>query len=96
MEKITCQANADLVGTQGRSRITVRTKTGGALTKVVEKEIPTTYEEVLAKFDRVCTYMSVPNEQRNRARTTWSNLRAVKDIAEPMGALAHFGRPLPA
>jgi 2-methylcitrate dehydratase len=93
--KITCEANPDLVGTQGRCRWTVRKKTGEVMTHVVEKEIPIAYQDVLAKFDRVCAYMKVPDDQRDRAKATWSNLRAVKDIAEPTAALGRFGPPLP-
>jgi hypothetical protein len=52
-------------------------------------------EEIAAKFDRACAYMSVANGQRDRARTEWANLRAVKDISVPMRTLANFGRPLP-
>ena len=50
-------------------------------------------EELTAKFNRVCAFRSVTNEQRDRTHVTWGNLRAVKDIAEPMRALARFGRP---
>jgi 2-methylcitrate dehydratase len=95
MARITIEANPDLVGTQGKSRITVRKKSGEVMTKVVENEIPVTYEEVKKKFDRVCAYQSVPADLRDRARETWTNLKAVKDIAEPMRMLAHFGPPLP-
>jgi 2-methylcitrate dehydratase len=95
MARTTIQANPTLVGTQGKSRITVRKKTGETMTKVVEKEVPVTYDEVLKKFDRVCAYQSVPNDQRDRARATWTNLRGVKDIAEPMRAFAKFGPALP-
>jgi 2-methylcitrate dehydratase PrpD len=95
MGKITVQANPDLVGTQGKSRIIVKKKTGESMTRVVENEVPMTYDEVLKKFDRVCAYMSIPNDLRDKTRATWSNLRAVKDIAEPMRALAHLGPALP-
>jgi 2-methylcitrate dehydratase len=95
MGKITVQANPDLVGTQGKSRIIVRKKSGESLTRVVENEVPMTYDEVLKKFDRVCAYMSIPNDLRDKTRATWSNLRAVKDIAEPMRALGHLGPALP-
>ena len=93
MQKVTCWQNLDYKG--HRMRITVRTKTGGELVKDVFKEKPMLHEEINAKFNRVCDYMSVKAEQRDRARATWSNLRAVRDIAEPMRDLANFGRPLP-
>ncbi len=56
---------------------------------------PMTHQEIVAKFNRVCAFMSVSDEQRDSARATWSNLLPVRDIAEPIRALAHFGRPLP-
>ena len=75
----------------------MRTKTGGELVKetLVRLNTPMTRQEIIAKFNRVCAFMSVSDEQRDRARGEWSNLRAVRDIAEPIRALAHFGRPLP-
>jgi hypothetical protein len=33
--------------------------------------------------------------QRERAFEQWSNLRGVRDIAEPIGNLARFGSPAP-
>jgi 2-methylcitrate dehydratase len=94
MAKITCEPNPELNEPQGRTRITVKKKNGQTMTKDVLQEIPVTYEEVLAKFDRVCEYMSVPTAQRDRAKAAWTNLKAVKDIAEPIRDLARFGRPL--
>ncbi len=58
-------------------------------------ETPMSHEDVIAKFNRVCAFRSVAEAQRDRAREAWSNLKAVGDIAEPMRALANFGRPLP-
>jgi hypothetical protein len=73
----------------------VKKKTGESITRVVENEVPVTYEEVLKKFDRVCAYMNISNADRDRTKATWTNLRAVKDIAEPMVALGHLGPRLP-
>jgi 2-methylcitrate dehydratase len=95
MGRITVQANPDLVGTQGKSRIVVKKKSGESITRVVENEVPVTYEEVLKKFDRVCAYMNISNADRDRTKATWTNLRAVKDIAEPMVALGHLGTRSP-
>ena len=74
----------------------MRTKSGTQMVKEVYEENPVKPEEVVAKFNRVCQYMSVPDEKRDRARTMWSDLRKVHDIAELMRDLAHFGRPLTA
>jgi 2-methylcitrate dehydratase len=96
MEKITAGPDPNLTY-QGAARLTVRTKAGGELVKetLVRLNTPMTRQEIIAKFDRVCAFMSVADEQRDRARAEWSNLLAVRDIAEPIRGLAHFGRPLP-
>jgi 2-methylcitrate dehydratase len=96
MEKITVGPDPNLTY-QGAARLTVRTNTGGELVKetLVRLNTPMTRQEMVAKFNRVCTFMSVADEQRDRARAEWQNLSAVRDIAEPIRALAHFGRPLP-
>jgi 2-methylcitrate dehydratase len=80
---------------QGQARLTVRNKTGGQLVKETSVRLltPMTHDEIIAKFNRACAYMSIPNDQRDRARAAWGNLRAVKDIAEPMRELARFGQP---
>jgi hypothetical protein len=54
-----------------------------------------TRDEIFAKFNRVCGYMHVADAQRDHALAQWSNLRAVKDITEPIRGLANFGRPVP-
>jgi 2-methylcitrate dehydratase len=96
MEKITIGPDPSFTY-QGAARLTVRTKTGGELVKqtLVHLNTPMTRQEIVAKFNRVCAFMSVADEQRDRARAEWSSLSAVRDIAEPIRALAHFGRPLP-
>jgi 2-methylcitrate dehydratase len=101
MEKITVSVNPDYVY-QGQVRMTVRTKAGGKLIKETSNPrgennfgSPVTHEEIIAKFNRICAFMHVSDEQKDRALAQWSNLRAVKDIAEPMQNLAKFGRPLP-
>jgi 2-methylcitrate dehydratase len=96
MEKITVGTDSSLTY-QGAARLTVRTKTGSELVKqtLVHLNTPMTRQEIIAKFNRVCAFMSVADEQRDRSRAEWSNLLAVRDIAEPIRALAHFGRPSP-
>ena len=54
-----------------------------------------TDEEVAAKFNRACAYQQMSDAQRDRARTTWGNLRQVKDIGEAIQTLATFGQPTP-
>jgi 2-methylcitrate dehydratase len=54
-----------------------------------------TDEETTSKFNRACAYMHVADEQRDRARAVWGNLRAVKDIGEAIRTLAKFGNPRP-
>ena len=94
MAKITAEPNPEMERPQGKCRITVRKKSGEVMTKDVLQEIPITHADTQAKFDRVCKFMSVPNDQRDRARAAWTDLKSVKDIAEPLKVLAHFGRPL--
>jgi 2-methylcitrate dehydratase len=96
MEKITIGPDPSFTY-QGVARLTVRNKTGGELVKqtLVHLNTPMTRQEIVAKFNRVCAFMSVADEQRDRSRAEWSNLSAVRDIAVPIRALAHFGRPLP-
>ena len=52
-------------------------------------------EDITNKFKRVCAYRHVADAQRDQALAYFWNLSAVKDIGEPMRALANFGRPLP-
>jgi 2-methylcitrate dehydratase len=94
MDKITVSADPKLTY-QGEARLTVKTRTGGQLVKETHARLltPMTPAEVKKKFDRICGYMAVDNGQRDRAYAQWSNLRAVKDMAVPMGELARFGRP---
>ena len=96
MEKVTVRPDPNFTY-QGQVRLTVRTKAGGQLVKeiAIRSATPMTHQEVVAKFNRVCAFMQVADDQRDRALAQWSNLRAVKDIAEPMRTLANFGRPLP-
>jgi len=73
------------------------TKTGKQLVKetMVHMATPMTRDDIVAKFNRVCAFRSVPNEQRDRVRELWLGLRNATDIAQPMQALTTFGQPLP-
>jgi hypothetical protein len=62
---------------------------------LVHMATPMTHQDIIAKFNRVCAFRSVSDQQRDRAREQWLNLREVPDIAEPMQTLANFGKPLP-
>jgi 2-methylcitrate dehydratase len=96
MDKITVAAAPEF-SYQGQARLTVKNKSGGQLVKETHARLltPMTPAEIKTKFDRVSKYMSVSNDQRDRAYQAWSNLRAVKDMATPMRELASFGRPQP-
>ena len=96
MDKITAGPNYDYTY-QGEARITVVTKTGKQLVKetMVHMATPMTRDDIVAKFNRVCAFRSVPNEQRDRVRELWLGLRNATDIAQPMQALTTFGQPLP-
>jgi 2-methylcitrate dehydratase len=102
MEKITMSANPRCAGL-GPYRMTVRKKSGEVMTK---EWLPATVEpggfhtamteqDIVNKLNRVCAFMHVADDQRDRARAAWSNLRSVRDIADPMRDLARFGRPKP-
>jgi 2-methylcitrate dehydratase len=80
---------------QARTRITVRTKDGKETVQEVHHEPPITHDEIVAKFERICAYRSVPKDQKDRTRTAWLNLKNVRDIAEPVRDLAKFGKPMP-
>lgn len=100
MEKITLAPTPEFTE-GGQVRLTVRRNKEPFVRQFMgihapdEDQTPLTHEEIIAKFNRVCAFRSIPNEQRDRAREQWSNLHAIQDIAEPMRTLAKFGRPLP-
>ena len=52
-------------------------------------------DDITNKFKRAAAYRHIDDAQRDRALTSWWNLSAIKDIAEPMRDLAKFGKPLP-
>ena len=52
-------------------------------------------DDINAKFKRVCAYRHISDAQRDQFLNFFWNISAVKDIAEPMRALANFGKPLP-
>jgi 2-methylcitrate dehydratase len=95
MGKITVQANPEYNSPQGRSKLTVKKTSGEVFVKEIFKEIPVTYEEVLAKFDRVCAYQGISNDARDRTKATWTNFMAVKDAADAMTALTRLVPTIP-
>jgi 2-methylcitrate dehydratase len=89
MDKISLRETPDSRGT----RITVKTRSGAEITKEAqEKRTPMTRQEIDKKFDRICAFKSISDKDRDRIRNTWSDLRSVKDIAEAMHGLAHYGK----
>jgi 2-methylcitrate dehydratase len=90
MHKITVVENPEFPS-RDRSRITVRKRTGEEMVKEAGHETPMARAEIDAKFDRVLAGVVSPGV-RDRMRTTWSNLKSVRDLAEPMSALAHVRR----
>jgi 2-methylcitrate dehydratase len=52
-------------------------------------------QDITDKFNRACDYKQMASSQKAQVLAQWSNLMAVKDIAEPMRTLARFGKPLP-
>lgn len=91
----------------GTGRLTIRKKSGeqrhwdtlgGSRNPTLEdyrRNVNMTDGEITKKFDRACAYMKVPDAQRDRARTVWGNLKAVRDIGEAIQTLARFGNPQP-
>jgi 2-methylcitrate dehydratase len=110
MEKLTDPKVRALMATMTQreekgNRVTVRTKSGTekvfvAGTKTegrAEWQLATTSIDVMQKkFDANCAYRGVTEAQRDRIRRTWSDLRNVKDIAEPIReTLAVYGKRKP-
>lgn len=99
MNKITVSVDPDFG--YGQVRMTVRKKSGDLLTKETNSRSgfnfgpPMSHDDIVAKYHRVCDFMHVESEQRDHALTQWSELSAVKDLAEPMKTLAKFGKPRP-
>jgi len=75
--------------------LTVRKKSGEERVFIGKPVPPMSHEELVQKYNRLADFMQISTEQRERARAQWMNLRSVKDIAEAMGTIAHFGRPRP-
>ena len=96
MDKITAGPNYDYTY-QGEARITVVTKTGRKLVKetLLHMNRPMTHQEIIEKFNRVCAFRAISDQQRDRAREAWLNLRKARDFAETMSTLATFGHPEP-
>ena len=91
MAKITLKENPGRKGTL----FTVRNKSGASITKESGPNKEMTLDDVVKKFDRICAYKGVTDAQRDRIRSTWADLRNVKDIADPIReTLAPFGKPV--
>jgi 2-methylcitrate dehydratase len=96
MGKITIWENPDI---RPGPRLTVRKQSGEILVREapqdyqIEKRM--SHDEVIEKFNRICAYKSVTNEQRDRIRTAWSNLQTAKDISDAVQTVATFGQPKP-
>jgi 2-methylcitrate dehydratase len=92
-------------GGLGTARITIRKKSGetkffdtynGSRNPSLEEYRKLMSEQdIVDKFKRACEYKQVAASQRDQALAQWSNIMAVKDIAEPMRTLAKFGKPQP-
>ena len=92
-------------GGLGTARITIRKKSGETKywdtydgsrnPTLAEYRTLMSDQDITGKFNRACEYKQVAASQRDQALAQWSNLMAVKDIAEPMRTLAKFGKPLP-
>jgi 2-methylcitrate dehydratase len=87
------------------NRVIVRTKSGQEKVFVAgtksegnkDWQLASTSIEVMQKkFEANCAYRGVSDAQRDRIRSTWSDLRNVKDIAEPIReTLATYGKRTP-
>ncbi len=99
MQKMTVSANTEYA--YGQTKMTVHNKTGEQLVKETVNNRPglnagaaMTAEDIVAKYRRICEFIQIDKAQSERGLAQWANLRAVKDIAEPIQNLAKFGRPL--
>jgi 2-methylcitrate dehydratase len=97
MAKITIWENPDV---HPGPRLTVRKKSGDVFVKEAPEDYQNerkrmSHDEVIEKFNQVCAYKSVTDGQRDRIRSTWSNLRSVKDISEAVETVRTFGAPKP-
>jgi 2-methylcitrate dehydratase len=75
--------------------LTVRKKSGEERVFVGKTVPPMSHEELIQKYNRISDFMQISQEQRERARAQWMNLRSSKDIAEAMTTIAKFGQPKP-
>ncbi len=93
MARMTIVENPDI----SNHKVTLKKKNGETLVRDVgEYPDPMTIDDVNKKFDRNCAYRHVTDNQRDKIRSTWSDIRNVKDIAVPIKeTLATFGKPQP-
>jgi 2-methylcitrate dehydratase len=102
MDRMTFGPVKDWEG-NGTARLTIKKKTGEVkffdTHGGVRNATPNDYlrrmtdEDVTAKFVRICKFRQVADAQRDKALKEWWDLRAIKDIAEPLRTLAKFGNP---
>ncbi len=93
MDKITTRGNSTFGFDQ--VRITVRKKNGEEFVKDIDGYKNLDHDEVVGKYKRVCAYMSINDEQRDKAFETFSNLQNVHDIGDAVKIMAHYGNPRP-
>lgn len=104
MSRITLSPVAEWRG-NGVARITIHKKSGeerfwdthnGSRNASDMSKYPQmSNEDITNKFKRVCAFRHVSDAQRDRALEQWWDLAKVKDIADPIRALARFGQPRP-
>ena len=94
MNKITIRPLLDRSVGDG-TVVTVRKKSGEQRVFMGKPVAPMSHDELIQKYNRLADFMQVSREQRDRARAEWMNLRACKDIAEPIQTIARFGQPKP-
>lgn len=96
MAKITIWENPDI---RPGPRLTVRKKSGEALVKEAAEDYQLSkrmsHDELVDKFNRICAYKSVTDEQRDRILGVWSKLQSVNDFADAVKTVATFGQPKP-
>ena len=94
MNRITIRPLLDRSIGQG-TVVTVDKKSGEQRVFLGKAIAPMSHADLIEKYNRLADFMQVSKEQRERARAQWMNLRASKDIAEPIQTIAKFGQAKP-
>lgn len=96
MARITIWENPDI---RPGPRLTVRKRSGGVLVREASQDYQLekrmSHDELVEKFNRICAYKSVADEQRDSIRNVWSKLQSVNDISDAVKTVATFGQPKP-